>query len=46
MLVEVLRLLYESKLGYKGWEINPKRVLRVWRSEGLEVTRKNQAELS
>jgi len=26
----------------KGWEINPKRVLRVWRSEGLKVPRKRR----
>ena len=28
----------------KGWEINPKRVLRVWRSEGLKVPRKRRAK--
>ena len=41
------------RLGYRmataalrgmGWEINPKRVLRVWRSEGLKVPRKRRSK--
>ena len=41
------------RLGYRmataalrrmGWEINPKRVLRVWRSEGLKVQSKRRSK--
>ena len=33
-----------AALRRKGWEINPKRVLRVWRSEGLKVPRKRRVK--
>jgi len=31
-----------AALRRQGWEINPKRVLRVWRSEGLRVPRRRR----